>query len=779
MFLIAIAFLVGHCVVHAAPSLPPTYLLAVPIGAITFCFVLRFCGSAFGCNWQAHPLIRQTLSCLSALFLGVVFAWGHAAWRLADSFFSQTISVDAEVQGRIDSMVDVDEGSVGFWFAVDSSDPKVPSRLDITWYDTTERPTPGERWQLRVRLKAPRGFANPGGADYTAQLFRNGIAASGYVRDTKRDAGRNVRLQPANSHALILRTRASLANKLATALPHSKMLGIVQGLAVGDTQEITSDQWRVFANTGTTHLMAISGLHIGMVAALFFWLAGRLARRLPLQRFSVAASDIQSIAGIVAATGYSALAGFSVPTQRTLVMLLVYFGTRLLRRQVAVTRGLSIALIGVLIVDPFAPLAPGFWLSFGAVSAIFLATAGRIKRPAWFPEYLQLQGAVTVGLLPLLIGAFGSVSIISPLVNLVAIPFFTFVIVPIVLTATLLLPISESLGGLVAQLAAQLLTWSWPALEWASDLPMATWHLPQLPIAIAVLMILGCAIVIGPGISATRLAGAMLCLPALLWQPSRPRDGEYELTILDVGQGLAVVVITKTHVLVYDAGPSFRSGRDTGEMVVAPYLYSRGIRAIDTLMISHGDNDHAGGASTLHSTLRTRQVLAGPSVAMSLPVTMCQQGQQWQWDQVRFSVLHPAIGVSLNKRQENNSSCVLRIDGTSGSALLLGDIEREAEENLVTNGSINHADVVVVPHHGSRTSSTQVLTEATAPRLAIISAGFGNRWGFPKEDVLERWHSVGAHTLNTATSGAIEIAIERAGIRVSQYRQVHRAYWHP
>jgi competence protein ComEC len=763
MFLIAIAFLVGHCVVHGVSELPPLW----PWG------VLPVCAFAMACFLKTRWV--------AALLLGGIWAWSHAAWRLADQLPATVAAQDVEVSGYIDSMVDVDDLGVGFTLAVRDADVPVPRRIELTWYDTAQRPAPGELWQLRVRLKAPRGFANPGGADYTAQLFRNGIGATGYVRDTKRDIGRNVRLAPAGWRSLVLRTRASLAHKLAAALPNSPMLGIVQGLAVGDTQQIVSAQWRVFANTGTTHLMAISGLHIGMVAALMAWLAGGVARLLPLQRRRIAVSDIQAISGMVAALAYSTLAGFSVPTQRTLVMLLVYFGTRLLRRQIGITQGLSVAMIGVLLIDPFAPLSPGFWLSFGAVAAIFMATSGRLSRPHWSAEYLQLQGAVSVGLLPFLIGAFGSVSLISPLVNLVAIPFFTFLIVPVVLLGSLLLTINEWLGGLVVQAAAQLLAWTWPLFEWASGLPLATWHLPQLPLWAAGLMVLGCALVIAPGMLPTRMAGTMLCLPALLWQPTRPLAGEFALTVLDVGQGLAVVVTTQSHVLVYDVGPSFRSGRDTGELVVLPYLYSRGVRRIDLLMLTHGDNDHVGGAASVLAGLPTQRVLAGPSV--TLPhAQLCAQGQRWQWDQVTFQVLHP---TAADAAQENNSSCVLRIAGASGAALLLGDIEREAEAQLVANGAIAAADVVVVPHHGSRTSSTQALTQASAPKLAVISAGYGNRWGFPKQDVLNRWHDVGARTLNTATSGAIEIAVNGTGVnagvnasvQVDEYRLTHRAYW--
>jgi competence protein ComEC len=512
-----------------------------------------------------------------------------------------------------------------------------------------------------------------------------------------------------------------------------------------------------------------------MVAALMAWLSGRLLRVAPLQSRCIAANDLQSYVGILSAIIYSALAGFSVPTQRTLVMLLVFFGTRLLRRHIGITQGLSIALIGVLLIDPFAPMSPGFWLSFGAVAAIFLATSGRVGRASIATEYLYLQMVVTVGLLPFLIGAFGTVSLISPLVNLLAIPFFTFLLVPIVLMGAFCSIINEQLGRIIVLIAGRLLDWSWPLFEWASHLPLATWHLPQLPIWSAVLLLMGCLIAIAPGSIATRLAAATLCFPALLFQPARPAFGEFQVACLDVGQGLSVVVMTHTHVLVYDTGPSFRTGRNTGQLVVLPYLYSRGVHRIDRLMLTHGDDDHIGGALSVIAGLPTQEVIVGPSVSLTVPTQVCEKGQSWQWDDVSFRVLHPSHGTAERK---NNSSCVLRIEGRGGSALLLGDVEREAEAQLHESHAIQHADIVVVPHHGSRTSSTVSLTTASSPKYALVSAGFGNRWGFPKAEVIGRWEEAGAQALKTFDSGAIEIDVTKEGVMAPHlFRVERRAYW--
>ena len=764
MFLLAIAILVGVCAVHLLPVLPAPVWLVAPIAVAAGAFALR-------------KRRRRGMTIVMGVVIGVAWAWTHGVLRMMEALPADMAQVDAEVVGYVASTLGGDAGDVRFAFDVVEATPHMPPRIELTWYDTAVRPAPGERWRLRVRVRPPRGFANPGGSDYSAQLLRKHVGATGYVRDTRNDTGRNVRLTSASWRYAILRARAEISARIERALTQSPHVGIAQGLTVGDTHNIAPKQWRVFSATGTTHLMAISGLHVGMVAALAAWLGGRLGRRFPLQAARIAIMDVQSVCGMTAAIVYAALAGFSVPTQRALVMLLVYFGTRMSRRHVSITQGLALALLGVLAIDPFAPLAPGFWLSFGAVTAIFLATAGRISQPGWARGYVQLQGAVSIGLIPLLVGAFGSVSLISPAVNLAAIPFYTFLVVPIVLLGAFALFVSEGLGESILRFGALLLDWSWPVLEESSRLPLAMWHLPELPWWLAMFLALGCSAMIAPATWATRLAGAMLCLPALVWQPARPQLGEFDLAVLDVGQGLAVVAMTRSHTLVYDAGPSFRSGRDTGEMVVLPYLRSRGVRRIDVLMVSHGDDDHAGGAASVRSGLKTWQVLPGPSVDDTESDTLCHRGQRWEWDGVVFSVLHPETGAA---GKDNDLSCVLRIEGRGGSAILLGDIERDAEAELIAAGLALQTDIALVPHHGSRTSSSAELTDALAPTLAVVSAGFGNRWGFPKSDVVERWQGVGARTMNTANSGAIEIAVTVEGVQSPrEHRKLRRAYWRP
>jgi competence protein ComEC len=782
MFLLALAFLAGHCLLHfAVPTLAPLQNAGPWMAAWATAAVVAIVFTA---------AFKRTRWC-AALLCGIVWSTGHAMWRLSHELptVDATTSpqrTDVQVEGYVSSIVE--HAAFGQRFAFDVVDAgEVPiERIELTWYDAPVEVRPGERWRLNTRLKPRQGFANPGGYDYEAQLFRNGIGATGYVREAESDDD-NRRIAAASWRYAVLQARSFVAQRIEAALPRAAMLGIVQGLAVGETQAMSSAQWRVFANTGTTHLMAISGLHIGMVAMLAAWLSGAMARRLPLQRWGMNAVAWQSVGGMLAALLYSALAGFSVPTQRTLAMLCVFFGMRLRRREALSMQSFGLALIVVLLIDPFAPMAPGFWLSFGAVAAIFLGFAGRAGKPAdhrsRVADYVHLQLVVTVGMAPLVIGAFGSVSLISPIVNLVVIPLFTLLIVPVILLGSALASLHANLGAPLLQGVAWLLDASWPMWEWAAALPLALWRLPQLPWYWVLLLCAGCALCIAPTVWIVRVTGVVLCLPAVLWTPPRPHRGEFDLTLLDVGQGLAVVVRTANHLLLYDAGPAFRSGRDTGELVVLPYLYAQGTQRIDMLIASHGDVDHVGGMQSVLQSLPTSQVLAGSSVqspALSQTTfNRCEVGQHWRWDGVDFAILHPdSHSAETASVKDNDGSCVLTIRSSYGAATIFGDVERASEAQLLAGNRIAPTEIVVVPHHGSRTSSTPALVQTLQARYALVGAGAGNRWGFPKPDVLARWQDAGATTWVTADLGAIHVVVSERGVHAPQsYRATRRRYW--
>ncbi|MET0660530.1 MAG: DNA internalization-related competence protein ComEC/Rec2 [Steroidobacteraceae bacterium] len=756
MLRIAIAFLLGHCAVWVLRELPSAWSIGSVLGTLLF---------ASAClRWPA----------LGALAVGGLLAWIAGSNGLQGDLAPALEGREVSICGRVVSLPERHEGGVQFDFELDErcgSSPTegLPRIARLTWYSAEAMLQPGERWQLRVRMKRRHGFANPGGFDYEGALFRADVGATGYVREDST----NARLAANGSREILLRIRGGIAATIARAARGDAFTGVLQGLAVGVQDAMSAEQWRVFAMTGTTHLMAISGLHIGMVASVFAWLGGVGIVRLCPQRWGFTLLHGQALGGIAGALGYSALAGMSVPTQRTLIMLCVYLVTRAMRRPVDVTHTLALALILVLLADPFAPLAPGSWLSFLAVAAILCSTLGRRGRGHLLPEFGRVQWAVTIGLLPVVVASFGTVSLVSPLANAVAIPVFTGLLVPLVLICTIVATFSLTAGGLCFQVPLWLLHVAWRALQAMSQWPWATWHMPAVEPWAYLLFGLGALAFLIPAIWPVRLAAGLLCLPAFMNAPRAPVRGEAQVTVLDVGQGLSTVVRTRSHTLVYDTGPLFRSGRDTSELVVLPFLWHAGIRRVDVLMISHSDMDHAGGMSTFLREMSGAQVLHGPSLPLRAGSRHCASGQRWTWDDVVFTVLHPAARSDWS---DNDSSCVLLVQTVGASMLLTGDIESAAEASVLP--VVAPVDVVVVPHHGSRSSSSRAFVAATHPRYAIVSAGYRNRWGFPKPEVSSRWREAGARVLTTADTGAVQLQLtSRAVADVCAYRAMHRRFW--
>lgn len=771
MLAIALAFLAGHCVIHSLPKLPDPAWLAVIVLALSIVLV----AGRLAARTPGDFSIRKVST---AAALGVLWAWGHAAVRLADDLPPALEGQDLAVRGFVASLPD---SSVDpqFVFEVVAAAPEIPARLRLTWYRAPTTPQPGEQWQLTVRLKRRNGFANPGGFDYEGYLFREGIGATGYVRD----AAGNRRLQAPAQRYRIDQFRAWIGSRIAEAVGQHDMLGVLQGLAIGDTRAMQVEQWRVFAATGTTHLMAISGLHIGMVAMLAAWGGGNIVRVRRAQSLGLTAMHGQVLAGLSAAVIYSVLAGLSIPTQRTLLMLCIYFGLRWWRRTLAIGRSLSLALIAILLLDPFAPLAVGAWLSFIAVLVILMATAGRVSREGVIASFSRVQLAVTIGLMPVLLVSFGTLSLVAPVANAFAVPAFTLLIVPAVLIGTLAAMIHPAFGTVLLGLPATLLDAGWPLLEWLASQPLAVWHAPQPSLSVSMALVVGVALLVLPAIWPLRLVGILMCLPMMFYRAPTLARGGFEMTVLDVGQGLAVVVRTHSHVLVYDTGPAFQSGRSVAELAVLPFLRHHGVRGIDLMMVSHGDQDHSGGLSEILAALPVHAVSVGPSVDQAPPGKMnCERGQQWQWDGVTFTVLHPGgnSGAQARTRSGNDSSCVLHIGGNAGTALLTGDIEVDAERELLDHG-LTLATIVVAAHHGSDTSSSSLFVGAVQPDVTIFSTGYRNRWNFPRPAVVERWREAGARTYDTSAGGAISVTVapheEPIYLQVREHRHTRRRYW--
>jgi competence protein ComEC len=523
--------------------------------------------------------------------------------------------------------------------------------------------------------------------------------------------------------------------------------------------------------------MAISGMHVGMLALVGAWFASRVQRWRQRRGALGAGRDAAVVAGSLTALAYAALAGWSVPTQRTVIMISVVAVALRLRRRLGAADALALGAIAVLLLEPLAPLSVGFWLSFGAVAAILLVCVGHLSRPGILRGYTQAQLAVSVGLVPVLVGCFGSLSLVSALVNVIAIPLYTVVIVPAVLIATALVLLLPAVGGTALAAVAWLIESTWPVISLPASWSIATWGMAGLPPLGWCALVTGAVAALLPLPVPGRLAGVMIVAALGGWRAEPPEEGALHFAMLDVGQGLAAVIETRRHVLVYDTGPAFRSGSAAGVLAVEPYLRHRGLRRVDMLVASHDDNDHAGGAATLANLLPVvRRAASGRALDALGTVERCRAGDSWSWDGVRFDWLHPAAELLPN---DNDRSCILRVRAGSHVLLLPGDAERAAEAELLARGGLGPVDVLVVPHHGSRSSSSESFVAATRPSWALVAAGHRNRWGFPVAPVVERWQDAGANLLVSARSGAIEFDVhpDHPLEAPRQWRIERRRFW--
>ncbi|MBK8162331.1 MAG: DNA internalization-related competence protein ComEC/Rec2 [Gammaproteobacteria bacterium] len=709
------------------------------------------------------------------------FLWSllHAQHILAPGLVPDLEGRDLEVEGVIVSIPERLEGATRFQFRVermgDGAPVPPPGRVRLSWYNDAPELRAGERWRLRVRMKRPHGFHNPGGFDFEGWLYQNRIRATGYVRP----AADNRRLETAAPGYLLQRVRQDLFERLDGTLAGRELGGVISALAIGERQGITQGQWDVFRRTGTTHLVAISGLHVGMISGLVFFAVRRLWARLGRVPLYWPAQQAAAVAALAAAFVYAALAGFSIPTQRTVVMIGVVMLAVLRRRHHAPGRTLMTALLCVLLLDPLAVMNGGFWLSFGAVAAILFGMNQRAGREAWWLRVGRLHVLVAVALAPLLLALFQQVSLVSPLANLVAVPWVTLGVVPLVLAGCALQALLPALGAPLLRLAEAVLSWLWPLLERMSSYDALQWTQPVPAGWTIAAAAIGVTLLIAPRGLPGRWLGIVWLLPALLVAPARPAAGELWFTLLDVGQGLAAVAWTRDHVLVYDTGPRFSADFDAGSAVLLPFLRFHGLEHIDTLVIGHGDNDHIGGAAALSGEVSVGRVLS--SVPDRIPwwhAEHCRRGQAWDWDGIRFEVLHPGPGGGF---AGNDASCVLRIANAAGAILLTGDIEEPAEARLVRDDSlVLSADVLVAPHHGSKSSSSAPFIARVGPRHVLFPAGYRNRWGFPHPVVTERYRSAGAVLYSSAEHGALTVRLPAAGQvePPAAHRREFVRYWH-
>ena len=805
----ALAFTAGVALLQWQPRLPAPWQCMALLAAVLLATGLRWWIRRLSVT-QPLRMAASGLFMLAAFLAGFLWAAGFAHWRMADALDPAWEGRDITVSGVVSGLPQPFDRGVRFEFDVEAVAPLdavVPKRMSLAWYngltpDEFQEVQPvraGERWRFTVRLRRPHGGANPHGFDFEAWMLENNLRATGTVAPRgERTRIDELAMRPTY---LLQRLREIIRERFWDLLPGERHAGVLTALAIGDQRAIEPDEWQVFARTGISHLMSISGLHVTMVSGMFaalvlwFWrrwsFAGRpLALRLPAQKAA-------AIAAAVGALTYCLLSGFAVPAQRTLYMVCAMALALWFDRAGSATRVLALALLAVLLLDPWAVLSPGFWLSFGAVAVIFYVVTGRPEAShdrnapvgsrlrGMLEQWAAVQWAVTVGLAPLTLVLFGQVSLASPIANAIAIPLVSGVITPLALAGAVM-PVDFIASSLLG-MARWLLEVMMPLMSWLAAFDGAVWqqHAPAwwtLPFALAgILWLLAPRGVPGRGL------GVLMLVPTFTVAPPAPPHGALSLAVLDVGQGLAVLARTQNHALLYDAGPRWNPQADSGSRVVLPYLRGEGISRLDTLVVSHDDNDHAGGAKSVLEAMPVGQLLSSMEdvsemaqgtnrslVPYRLP---CRAGQRWEWDGVRFEWLHPGPAelrdawISPNER-----SCVLRIDAPGGSVLITGDIEKGAERLLLKRASRLAADVLIVPHHGSGTSSTAEFVQAVSPRHAVFTVGYRNRFGHPKKEVWDRYADI-SERWRSDRDGAVIVDVGPTGVDVSAWRESNRRYW--
>ena len=750
-------------------------------------------------NFQ-HLIVRSLRVLLLAAFAcGAGFY--HAAWqaeqRLAVSLPGGWQGRDIEVIGVVAELPRRYERGLRFGFDVEQTitpQASVPQHIYLrTYSDGKTAPLElraGERWRLTLRLKQPHGAANPHGFDFEMWALERSIRAVGYVHNSEKllaghPKGDNRRIDElaAGLGYRIETWREAVRDKFDATLGSAPYAGVLSALAIGDQNSIPPPQWQIFTRTGVNHLMSISGLHITMLASLAFAAVYWLWRRSTRLTLFLPARKAAALAALLVATGYALLSGFAVPAQRTVYMVGAVAAALWLNRNFSLWQIVSIALLGVLIPDPWAVMSAGFWLSFGAVVLILYVTAHRIGSNHWLAEYASVQWAMAIGLTPLLLGLFQQASLVSPLANAIAIPLVSLVVVPLTLLGAVLPP-SFSYGETPLWLAHIVMDGVMHFLEWLNALPQAVWTQHAPPAWSIAVAMLGALWILLPRGFPARWLGFLLLLPIFLNTPEPPAQGALRLIVFDVGQGLSVAAQTRQHALLYDTGPDFSGEADSGNRILIPALRALGIAELDGMILSHDDSDHTGGAASL------MQAMPVGWVSSTLPAThpllqqaphtrRCLDGASWNWDGVQFEILHPASGNDgAKKPHDNDQSCVLHISIGAHSVLLAGDIEKASETRLIRE----HADrlytsLLVAPHHGSKSSSSLDFVAATLPDYAVFTAGYRNRFGHPREEVLQRYADSGAELLRSDEDGAILVEMSTQGLQVERYRKTHRRYW--
>jgi competence protein ComEC len=707
---------------------------------------------------------------------------------------------------NIDSIVDLSQSNtknqmVMFYATITSindSPLEHPVKVRLSWKEPPLLKQ-GYLAQVTIKLKPTRQLANTGSFNYKAWLLTKNVISTGYIKK--------------GQYNQILRKQTNIRQVLYDE--YRQLLGghplspLLLALSFGERQLFSDDHWHVLQKTGTQHLMAISGLHIGLVFALVLTALRRLLLILPLSRITKPTSsailrkNIQPMLLLVAffvAFGYAYLANLSIPTMRALIMLAVFITAKVVKVHLSMNRLILLCLVVIVIWQPLNLLSASFWLSFYAVLVIVFSmwrfhhvTQHKNRVYRYMISLIVLQLGLVGLMLPLNALIFGEVSVMAILANLIAVPLVSLIILPV-----LLLSLASLVTGLPAteffvNTVLSIFDYLWNILNLLSSFPAASFELTVTQqFSIGLLTLLLFFLLIKP-IKLKRVHWLKLAVPFVfvlsLSAVMSLKSKAWRLVVLDVGQGLSVVVVKNQKAIVYDTGAKYPSGFNMVDSVILPYIKSQRISQLDYVFISHNDNDHAGGVNELLAGIDVDILVAneayraaqkakkapkfGKKVTSPNVVQSCLSGQVWQWQSLTLTALHPQRVVGEN----NDDSCVLHISDGTHSVLLSGDISRKVEQQLATQSNYGQVDLVVAPHHGSKTSSSKKFIAWANPNYTVFSTGFMNRWNMPNAEVVARYQQAAVKTFNTAELGMVEFTFDQQGIELIEYRTDISPYW--
>jgi competence protein ComEC len=714
----------------------------------------------------SYYFIKQSNKTLLLIFgfsIGFIYAVGYGHYAKSHQLVSIPDS-HIRVIGKVSNLPIDKNNKLKFSFNINQIEGNYNlKKILISWYNTDEIVKAGQIWQFDLKLKPIHGYKNPGSFDYSKWLFRQGYDATATVKTAQLFEDKSYDL-----NSIINTYRASLSQLIERKILLPRIQALIKALTIGDKSQISYEDSQLFQETGTAHLIAISGLHIGLMAFLGV-LCGRLVflfmTNEKFNRFKY-----EAIFAIGFALIYSLLAGFSIPTIRALIMVIAFSMAYVIKKQISRWQAWSIALIIVLSIDPLSVLDVGFWFSFGAVAALMFAFTGKKINHNRIKSFGDAQIVILIGLLPLMVIVFGKINLLTPIANLIVLPLASLLLIPLLFASFLVHVFSESLASYLFNFVEKITNILFMILDYLQQFNFLTIPINKSDKLSFFSLTLVAIILLLPKLFRWRYITLILLIPVFLIKPNELNQGEFQVNVLDVGQGLSVVVTTTDHTLLYDTGAKFETGFNLASTVVIPYLYKQGISHVDKLILSHKDNDHAGGVEEMKSEYLTMELydVAGQ-------YKDCKKGLFWKWNDVRFEVLSP---FNIDPYLGNNSTCVIKISNQYSSFLLTGDIEEPVEYRLINQLPKNiQSDVLLVPHHGSRTSSSLNFLNSVDPKIALNSSGYNNQFNHPHPKIKQQYLDRSIEFLDTQDKGMIELKFSNSEIKFHQYSDSNRRFW--